>query len=89
MKQIVMPALNRQESASLPLAVGAGFAPSLAEKDGNLWQQWITDKTCLTPDISQQTGAKDALRFPDAMLPLLPRQSGRDPCGEYGRHGWQ
>lgn len=76
MKQIVMPALNRQESASLPLAVGAGFAPSLPEKDGNLWQQWITDKTCLTPDISQQTGARDALRFPDAILPLLPRQSG-------------
>ena len=76
MKQIVMPALNRQESASLPLAVGAGFAPSLPEKDGNLWQQWITDKTCLTPDVSQQTGASYALHFPDAMLPLLPRQSG-------------
>lgn len=84
LNQIVMPALNREESVCLPLALGAGFALSLPEKDGNVWQQWITDKTCLTPEVTRQIGASHALPFPDAILPLLPRQSGTGPV----RRAW-
>lgn len=84
LNQTVMPALNKEESACLPLALGAGFAPSLSEKNGNVWQQWITDKTCLTPDISRHTSVCHALPFPDAILPLLPRQSGPGPV----RRAW-
>ncbi|GJL38498.1 hypothetical protein TUM17576_53180 [Enterobacter hormaechei] len=84
LNQIVMPALDREESACLPLVLGAGFASSLPEKNGNVWQQWITDKTCLMPEVSRHTSASYALSFPDAILPLLPRQSGPGPV----RRAW-
>jgi hypothetical protein len=84
LNQIVMPALDREESACLPLALGAGFASSLPEKNGNVWQQWITDKTCLTPEVSWHISASYALSFPDAILPLLPRQSGQARAASMG-----
>lgn len=76
--QSVLPELNAPEAKCPPLAMGCCLFPSLPVADNNLWQSWITARTGLTPD-SVDAGADGALQFPDAMLRLLPHQSGFTP----------
>jgi outer membrane protein OmpA-like peptidoglycan-associated protein len=73
--QHVLPELK----TSLPLAVGIGFATSLSTVEGNVWQTWMTSRTSLMPDALPQA-KPEVWPFPDAILPLLPRQSGFTPA---------
>ncbi|EJX0633947.1 OmpA family protein [Salmonella enterica] len=70
----VLPELNTNQ----PLALGVALTPSLPTVEGSLWQAWVTAKTGLTPELPE-TDAHNTLSFPDAMLALLPHQSGFTP----------
>ncbi|EBQ2672187.1 OmpA family protein [Salmonella enterica] len=72
--QTVLPEME----PCLPLALGISPPSALPEVESNLWQTWITTKAGLTPDIAE-ADMPNTLPFPDAMLALLPRQSGFTP----------
>lgn len=64
--------------ACLPIACAITLVPTLPmAKVGNLWQQWLRDRTGLEAFAATRQRADALLPFPDALLPLLPIQARR------------
>ncbi|WP_152227530.1 OmpA family protein [Pseudomonas sp. SCB32] len=77
----VLPHLVSRDSRDAPcpatacaMALASG---STASTSGNLWSQWLHDRTALEPASAL---GQASLPFPDPLLSLLPRQTGLTPA---------
>ncbi|MCO6060367.1 OmpA family protein [Pseudomonas sp. MOB-449] len=71
LKHLTTP--DARDPASPPVACAVTLVPVLPDTvDGNLWQQWLRDKTALIETAHVEQSIAAALPFPDPLLPLLP-----------------
>lgn len=79
----VLPHLVSREPGEPPcpvLACAMTLVPgSPASLPGNLWANWLHERTALEPFAAAQATGPAALPFPDPLLALLPRQPGLAP----------
>lgn len=77
----VLPHLVSRDSRDAPCPATACamtlISGSTAGPPGNLWSQWLQDRTALEP---ASTSGQAPLPFPDPLLSLLPRQTGLTPA---------
>lgn len=68
------------DPAAVAVACGVTLVPALpGSVPGNLWQQWVQDRTALHEIAGPASAAPALLPLPDALLALLPTQRRATP----------
>lgn len=68
LREVLLPHLETR-----PVACAITSVPVLPQStDGNLWQQWLCDRTGLREAEKTPAGSSSVLPFPDPLLNLLP-----------------
>lgn len=80
LKETILPHFEPR-AADHPVAFAVTLVPSLSQSiAGNLWQQWLREKTGLSGVGQPLPGSSSALPFPDPLLNLLPLQAWHSPA---------
>ncbi|UXV22184.1 OmpA family protein [Pseudomonas fluorescens] len=80
LKETILPHFEPR-AADHPVAFAVTLVPSLSQSiAGNLWQQWLREKTGLSGVGQPLPGSSSALPFPDPLLNLLPLQARHSPA---------
>jgi outer membrane protein OmpA-like peptidoglycan-associated protein len=83
LQESVLPHLAARgtgKSVGLPTACAIALVPALpGAVKGNLWQQWLRQKTALVNPEPALSGMDRSLTFPDPILPLLPVSTAPSP----------